>query len=236
MAYKFRITDSGSSNVNYYNIYLDDYSNPVATNVLLPYDVVVTEWKPNLLFLIENNSLTCGSVKSFLINNLTTTTSTNPPLLLTTMAYIPPSTSTTTNPITTTNPPTTTQTTPNPTSTTSTSSTTSSTTQAPNVNVFLSMQYDSGIELTTVLAYLRNDYGVPYIAPTDIFVEGSVYYVTLSNGQTVATPFSLYIPEGYSSNFTAFAIEDNEHSEDACISNITPDTYSGTTFTIITTC
>ncbi len=236
MPYKFRIADSGSSNVNYYNIYLDDYNNKLASNVLLPYDVVVNDWKPSFLFIVENNMFTCGAVKNILINNLTTTTSTQPVLTLTTNSYTPPSTSTTTLPATTTNPPTTTQTTPSPSTTTSTSSTTSSTTQAPNVNVYLTAHFDDDAGLIVIDAYLRNNNGTPYISLIDFYIEGTLYYRNSIGGFTSSTPFSLYIPIGYSTNHTVFAIANVESLEYACISSVTPSSSGGTTFTIISSC
>jgi len=89
--YKIDLSTYYPSNDNKFNIYVDEMTNKVATNVSLPYVISMNVWKSSYIIYLENLSDGCGEIKEIIVNGYTTTTTTLN-FILTTTKYVPPTT------------------------------------------------------------------------------------------------------------------------------------------------
>lgn len=99
--YKIDLSTYYPSNDNKFNIYVDEMTNKVASNVSLPYVISMNIWKSSYKIYLENLSDGCGDVREIIVDGYTTTTTTLN-FILTTTKYVPPTTLFTTTTTTTT--------------------------------------------------------------------------------------------------------------------------------------
>jgi len=99
--YKIDLSTYYPSNENKFNIYVDEMTNKVASNVSLPYVISMGIWKSSYTIYLENLSEGCGEIREIIVDGYTTTTTTLN-FILTTTQYVPPTTLFTTTTTTTT--------------------------------------------------------------------------------------------------------------------------------------
>lgn len=99
--YRIDLSTYYPSNENKFNIYVDEMTNKVASNVSLPYVISMNIWKSSYTIYLENLSEGCGEIREIVVNGYTTTTTTLN-FILTTTKYVPPTTLFTTTTTTTT--------------------------------------------------------------------------------------------------------------------------------------
>lgn len=89
--YRIDLSTYYPSNENKFNIYVDEMTNKVASNVALPYVISMDIWKSSYTIYLENLSEGCGEIREIIVDGYTTTTTTLN-FILTTTKYVPPTT------------------------------------------------------------------------------------------------------------------------------------------------
>jgi hypothetical protein len=183
--YKIDLSTYYFSNENKFNIYVDEMTNKVASNVSLPYVISMNIWKSSYTIYLENLSEGCGEIREIVVNGYTTTTTTLN-FILTTTKYVPPTTLFTTTTTTTTSSTTiTTITTKYVPPTTVATTQTPSTTQPPSTTIPPTISVGSRRWYNTPTSRTLTRQGCPNgctAGQATYFVESGKYYVDRLEG------------------------------------------------------